>query len=79
MRNHGAAVADIGLLLISMADGVRLSSNTVKLFIGFAQICRQTEESIGILESLSKNVLLIIFFNVNCVCFGRNSCCCMFK
>ena len=43
MRNYGAAVADIGVLVVACDDGV----------------CTQTEESIGILEQLQVRLYLL--------------------
>eukprot|EP01034_Spumella_vulgaris_P028197 gene28197-35013_t len=44
MRDYGAAIADLALLVVSAEDG----------------ICQQTEESVGILESLAIPVIVCI-------------------
>lgn len=44
MRNYGASVADIGVLVVSCTDGV----------------CPQTEESIGILEQMKVPVVVVL-------------------
>jgi translation initiation factor IF-2 len=44
MRNYGAAVADIGVLVVACNDG----------------ICAQTQESIGILEQLQVPIMVAL-------------------